>query len=128
MNQDRNPKWGNLYVTQLLAQHVSEADTEQDSQRVRYPFASDERRWDSRICLRQVKSKCKTSQALKARSIFNDHRPRRLANRVKIMFKTVRKRVWAFDAEWIPDPVAGRLLYNLPDELPNVEVLMFLSV
>ena len=45
-----------------------------------------------------------------------------------IMFKTVKNRVWAFDAEWIPDPVAGRLLYDLPDELPNVEVLMFLSI
>jgi hypothetical protein len=32
------------------------------------------------------------------------------------MFKTVRNRVWAFDAEWIPDPLAGKLLYNLPDE------------
>ena len=29
------------------------------------------------------------------------------------MFKTARNRVWAFDAEWIPDPLAGRLLYEL---------------
>jgi hypothetical protein len=39
------------------------------------------------------------------------------------MFKTVRNRVWAFDAEWIPDPSAGRLLYDLPDEMPDVDVL-----
>ena len=39
------------------------------------------------------------------------------------MFKTVKNRVWAFDAEWIPDPVAGRLLYDLPDEAPDVDVL-----
>ena len=28
------------------------------------------------------------------------------------MFKTVKNRVWAFDAEWIPDPLAGRMLYK----------------
>ena len=28
----------------------------------------------------------------------------------------------------LPDMVAGRLLYALPDELSGVEVLMFLSV
>ena len=39
------------------------------------------------------------------------------------MFKTVKNRVWAFDAEWIPDPVAGRLLYDLPDEAPDLDVL-----
>jgi len=39
------------------------------------------------------------------------------------MFKTVRNRVWTFDAEWIPDPVAGRLLYDLPDEAPDSDVL-----
>lgn len=30
------------------------------------------------------------------------------------MFKTVQDRVWAFDMEWVPDPLAGRLLY--PEE------------
>jgi len=30
------------------------------------------------------------------------------------MFKTIKNRVWAFDAEWVPDPVAGRVLYKLP--------------
>ena len=39
------------------------------------------------------------------------------------MFKTVRNRVWAFDAEWIPDPLAGRLLYKLPADLPDKDVL-----
>ena len=39
-----------------------------------------------------------------------------------IMFKTIKNRVWAFDAEWIPDPVAGRLLYKLPADLPDKDV------
>lgn len=39
------------------------------------------------------------------------------------MFKKVYDRVWAFDAEWIPDPVAGRLLYKLPPETPDREVM-----
>ncbi len=39
------------------------------------------------------------------------------------MFKTVKNRVWAFDAEWIPDPVAGRLLYDLPEETSDLDVL-----
>jgi 3'-5' exonuclease len=39
------------------------------------------------------------------------------------MFKTVKDRVWAFDAEWIPDPLAGRMLYKLPAELPEKEVM-----
>ena len=38
------------------------------------------------------------------------------------MFKTIRDRVWAFDAEWIPDPLSGRLLYKLPADLPDKEV------
>ncbi len=32
------------------------------------------------------------------------------------MFKSVQRRVWAFDAEWIPDPLAARLLYDVPAE------------
>ena len=39
------------------------------------------------------------------------------------MFKTVKDRVWAFDAEWIPDPVAGRLLYDLPESAVDLDVL-----
>jgi len=38
------------------------------------------------------------------------------------MFKTVKNRIWAFDAEWIPDPLAGRMLYGLPDDMPNKEI------
>lgn len=39
------------------------------------------------------------------------------------MFKSVNRQVWAFDAEWVPDPVAGRLLYKLPQDMPDREVL-----
>jgi len=39
------------------------------------------------------------------------------------MFKTIKSRIWAFDAEWIPDPHAGRLLYNLPADLPDADVI-----
>jgi len=38
------------------------------------------------------------------------------------MFKTVKNRVWAFDAEWIPDPLAGQMLYKLPSDMPNKEI------
>ncbi len=38
------------------------------------------------------------------------------------MFKTIKNRVWAFDAEWIPDPLAGRLLYKLSADLPEKDV------
>ena len=39
------------------------------------------------------------------------------------MFKSVNKDVWAFDAEWVPDPDAGRRLYQLPDDTPDAEVI-----
>jgi predicted PolB exonuclease-like 3'-5' exonuclease len=39
------------------------------------------------------------------------------------MFKTIDREVWAFDLEWCPDPVAGRILYGLPDDLPDAEVV-----
>ena len=39
------------------------------------------------------------------------------------MFKTVADEVWAFDAEWVPDPVAGRVLYGLSDALTDREVV-----
>ena len=29
------------------------------------------------------------------------------------MIKLVKDRVWAFDIEWVPDPVAGRVLHGL---------------
>lgn len=39
------------------------------------------------------------------------------------MFKTVKNRVWAFDAEWIPDPLAGQMLYKLPAQTSDKEVM-----
>jgi predicted PolB exonuclease-like 3'-5' exonuclease len=33
------------------------------------------------------------------------------------MFKAVHDRVWAFDCEWVPDPVAGRILHGIPDSV-----------
>lgn len=39
------------------------------------------------------------------------------------MIKKINKKVWAFDVEWVPDPLAGRLLYKLPDDMPDREVL-----
>ncbi len=39
------------------------------------------------------------------------------------MLRTVFERVWAFDAEWVPDPVTGRMLYHLDDHLSNEEVM-----
>lgn len=39
------------------------------------------------------------------------------------MFKRVTDEVWAFDAEGIPDPIAGRLLCGLPDRYaPQSEI------
>jgi predicted PolB exonuclease-like 3'-5' exonuclease len=39
------------------------------------------------------------------------------------MIKNVMKRVWAFDVEWIPDPVAGRILYDLPEDTAAADVM-----
>lgn len=39
------------------------------------------------------------------------------------MFKSVKNLVWAFDAEWVPDPTAGRLLYNLSEEVSDESVI-----
>ena len=39
-----------------------------------------------------------------------------------MMFKTVANEVWAFDAEWVPDPEAGRVLYRLLEALTDREV------
>lgn len=38
-------------------------------------------------------------------------------NRGEAMLKIIRDRVLAFDLEWVPDPLAGRLLYGLPDDV-----------
>lgn len=39
------------------------------------------------------------------------------------MFKSVHREIWAFDAEWIPDPAAGRLLYGLPQSTSDKAVM-----
>lgn len=39
------------------------------------------------------------------------------------MFKNVADEVWVFDAEWAPDPTAGRVLYDLSDALTDREVV-----
>lgn len=40
------------------------------------------------------------------------------------MIKNVKHRVWAFDLEWVPDPVAGRLLYEVPEEVSDPAEIM----
>ncbi len=40
------------------------------------------------------------------------------------MIKSVMQRVWAFDAEWVPDPEAGRLLYAVPDSVRDPHEVM----
>jgi predicted PolB exonuclease-like 3'-5' exonuclease len=40
------------------------------------------------------------------------------------MIKTVHDDVWVFDAEWSPDPRAGRLLYDLGRELSDEGVVL----
>ena len=39
------------------------------------------------------------------------------------MFKTVAEDVWVFDIEWVPDPVTGRRVHELPDDLPDADVV-----
>jgi predicted PolB exonuclease-like 3'-5' exonuclease len=39
------------------------------------------------------------------------------------VFKSVHERVWAFDVEWVPDPLAGRLLYEPPASASDADVL-----
>jgi hypothetical protein len=38
------------------------------------------------------------------------------------MFKVVSRHVCAFDLEWVPDPQAGRRVYDLPETLSDAEV------
>ncbi len=40
------------------------------------------------------------------------------------MIKNIQKQVWAFDAEWIPDPFAGRVLYDIPESISEPEEVM----
>src|SRR5256886_7298820 len=39
------------------------------------------------------------------------------------MIKILHKEVWAFDAEWVPDPVTGRAVYGLAAPLSDLEVI-----
>lgn len=39
------------------------------------------------------------------------------------MLKFIAPKVWAFDAEWAPDPEAGRRVLGLPDDMPDAEVV-----
>ncbi|MBF0189312.1 MAG: 3'-5' exonuclease [Magnetococcales bacterium] len=39
------------------------------------------------------------------------------------MFKKILDKVWAFDAEWAPDPAAGRLLHGLPESMSDADVM-----
>ena len=40
------------------------------------------------------------------------------------MFKTIGKCIWAFDLEWVPDPDAGRRVYDLPNEMSDADVIL----
>jgi hypothetical protein len=40
------------------------------------------------------------------------------------MIKNVKHRVWAFDIEWVPDPLAGRLLYEVGDDITDPAEVM----
>lgn len=40
------------------------------------------------------------------------------------MLKDVKGRVWAFDCEWIPDPLSGRLIYEIPDSVTHAREVM----
>lgn len=40
------------------------------------------------------------------------------------MIRDVKERVWAFDCEWIPDPLSGRLLYEVPDTVTEPREIM----
>jgi hypothetical protein len=39
------------------------------------------------------------------------------------MFKSVHDRVWAFDAEWVPDPKTGSAVYDLPPSMDEAAIL-----
>ncbi|ACF12970.1 conserved hypothetical protein [Chloroherpeton thalassium ATCC 35110] len=38
------------------------------------------------------------------------------------MFTRIEPIIWFFDAEWIPNPAAGSMLYDLPDSLSEKEI------
>lgn len=39
------------------------------------------------------------------------------------MFRAPKEQIWFFDCEWVPDPLAGRLLYGLSAEMDDAAVL-----
>lgn len=39
------------------------------------------------------------------------------------MFKSVRDKVWAFDIEWVPDPDAGKAIFNISEDLGDREII-----
>jgi predicted PolB exonuclease-like 3'-5' exonuclease len=40
------------------------------------------------------------------------------------MIRDVKDRVWAFDCEWIPDPLSGRLVYEIPASVTSPREIM----
>jgi predicted PolB exonuclease-like 3'-5' exonuclease len=42
----------------------------------------------------------------------------------RAMQKFVHRRVWAFDSEWVPDPLGGRLVHGLGDSVTNPEEVL----
>ena len=40
------------------------------------------------------------------------------------MIKSVKERVWAFDLEWVPDPLAGRLVHEIPASIDSPRSIM----
>ncbi len=42
------------------------------------------------------------------------------------MFRDVKSRVLAFDIEWVPDPESGKAAYELPEDMPDREVIEFM--
>jgi predicted PolB exonuclease-like 3'-5' exonuclease len=39
------------------------------------------------------------------------------------MLKLVPDVLWCFDVEWVPDPISGRRTYQLPQEMPDSDVM-----
>ncbi len=53
----------------------------------------------------------RTRKETQARRMHPESLPRHGIGYTGFMFKMVHSEVWAFDMEWTPDPLAGRLLY-----------------
>ncbi len=39
------------------------------------------------------------------------------------MFRSVKNETWVFDCEWVPDPLVGKVLYKLDENLSDAEVI-----